>query len=62
MTDSKLFDITVELLVETPKAWRVSDGTKTDWLPKSQCEMHHVKGSTYELTAPEWLLRDKGFI
>jgi hypothetical protein len=43
---------------ETQKAWRLFDGTKTEWVPKSQVE-NNGDGT---FTMPEWLARDKGFI
>lgn len=59
---SDLVDVTVQLLHETDKAIRVSDGTREAWLPKSQVEYNEVKPGIYEVTAPEWLLLDKGLI
>ena len=66
---SDLEDISVELVHETDKAWLVTDGTldpKTGkrvdvWVPKSQAEMDRSDGC-YTLTAPEWLLKDKGLL
>ncbi len=68
MGRKELFDIPVKLLHETknnddsPRAWRLTDGTKTDWFPASQCELEPNGDGTHTLTAPEWLLKDKGFI
>jgi hypothetical protein len=56
---SDLHDIPIQLLAESEKAWKLSDGTQEDWFPKSQCELDL---DTKTLTAPEWLLKDKGWL
>lgn len=53
----KLFDLAVEIKGETPKAYRLFDGTKTEWVPKSQVE-NNGDGT---FTMPEWLAIEKGF-
>lgn len=60
MPQSKLCDITVELLHETNAAWLVDDGDKKVWIPKAIGELK--KNRTYTLTAPEWILKDKGLV
>ena len=55
---SDLVDIAAEIRGETLKAWRLFDGTKTEWVPKSQVE----KNDDDTFTMPEWLAKDKGFI
>lgn len=57
-TEPRLTDIAAELLVETPKAYRIYDGAKTEWVPKSQVE----KNDDGTFTMPEWLAKEKGFI
>lgn len=72
---SDLHDVTMDFVRETEKAICVSDGTLDDkgkrvdhWLPKSQIEYEFDNGrSTTErklvtITAPEWLLKEKGLI
>ena len=54
----RLTDIAAEIQAETEKAWRLFDGTKTEWVPKSQVE-NNGDGT---FTMPEWLAQDKGFI
>lgn len=54
----KLVDIAVELQHETEKAYRVFDGTKTEWVPKSQAQLN----DDGTITMPEWLAKEKGFI
>lgn len=61
---SDLYDITVQLKHETPKAILVTDGVTEDWLAKDLIEYvpHTSRRGWYEVTAPEWLLKEKGFI
>jgi hypothetical protein len=54
----RLVDITVEFQGETAKAYRIFDGSKVEWVPKSQCE----KNEDGTITMPEWLAKEKGFI
>lgn len=57
---SDLVDIEVNKVRETEKAWGIEhpdDQMKLVWIPKSQAQLD---GKT--LTAPEWLLREKGLI
>lgn len=54
----RLIDIAVEAKGETPAAYRLYDGARTEWVPKSQCE-DNTDGT---FTMPEWLAREKGFI
>lgn len=58
MPSSELFDLAAEIKGETAKAWRLFDGTKTEWVPKSQVEDN--KDGTF--TMPLWLAEDKGFV
>lgn len=59
----ELEDVTVELRHETEKAYLVSDGGKEPkWFPKSQCELERNRDGTFTLTAPVWLLKEKGFL
>lgn len=62
--NSDLVDVTLAIWNETPKAIKVSEdetSTKT-WLPKSQIEFHYKSGNIIEVTMPEWLAKEKGFI
>lgn len=54
----KLIDIACEIKGETKNAYRIYDGAKTEWVPKSQVE-NNKDGS---ITMPEWLAKEKGFI
>lgn len=58
MPKRELIDIAAEVRGETDRAWRLFDGTKTEWVPKSQVEQN--EDGTF--TMPEWLAKDKGFI
>lgn len=64
--ESDLYDVTVQLHHETSKAILVSDSgdkEKAKWLPKSQIEITEKKdGGILVVTAPTWLLKDKGFL
>lgn len=54
----RLIDIAAEEKGETDKAFRLYDGSVTEWVPKSQVE----KNGDGTYTMPEWLAQDKGFI
>jgi hypothetical protein len=56
--DKELFDMAAEVRGETDKALRLFDGTKTEWVPKSQVE----DNGDGTFTMPTWLARDKGFV
>ena len=58
VTRERVVDIAGELKGETEKAFRIFDGAKTEWVPKSQVERN--EDGTF--TMPEWLAHDKGFI
>jgi hypothetical protein len=55
---SDLIDIAAEIKGETDKAWRLFDGDRTEWVPKSQVEDNG--DGTFAM--PEWLAVDKGFV
>lgn len=58
MPKSELFDLSAEIKGETAKAWRLFDGTKTEWVPKSQVE----DNGDGTFTMPLWLAEEKGFV
>ena len=58
MNRRTLVDISAEVRAETDKALRLHDGTKTEWVPKSQVE----DNGDGTFTMPEWLAKEKGFI
>ena len=63
----KPIDITVTILTETDRAFRVTDNDNPEfgqWIPKSQIfiEQDAGVGDTIIITMPEWLAIDKGFI
>lgn len=58
MGKPELIDIAAEIKVETAKAWRLFDGSKTEWVPKSQAE----DNGDGTFTMPLWLAQEKGFI
>jgi hypothetical protein len=53
----RLADVEIEILQETDKAVRVTDGAVTVWLPKSQVEI-----ADGVATMPEWLAIEKGLV
>lgn len=61
---SNIVDISVFLVSETDKAVLITDAEDEDavWLPKSQIEIEEGGSGTHVVTAPEWLLHDKGLI
>lgn len=56
--DEKLADITAKMRRETPKAFLLYDGKRTEWVPKQLVE----DNGDGTWTMPEWLALDKGFI
>lgn len=58
MSNSKLFDLAAQITAETGKAWKLDDGTRQEWVPKSQVE----DNGDGTFTMPEWLAKEKGFI
>lgn len=55
---SDLVDLELDIKIERDLAWLLTDGTVTDWVPKSQAE-NNGDGS---FTMPGWLAKEKGFI
>lgn len=55
---SDLIDISAEKRGESKAAYRLYDGTRTEWVPKSQVEDNG--DGTWAM--PEWLAKEKGFI
>jgi hypothetical protein len=53
----ELFDLTAEVRGETPRAIRLYDGSKTEWVPRSQVE----DNGDGTFTMPLWLAKEKGF-
>ena len=58
MPNAELFDLAAEVKGETDKGLRLFDGTKTEWVPKSQVE----DNGDGTFTMPLWLAKDKGFV
>ena len=55
---SDLIDIAAEKRGETDKAIHLFDGTRTEWVPKSQVE----DNGDGTFTMPEWLAVEKEFL
>jgi hypothetical protein len=56
---SDLVDIAGELRGETERAYRIYDGTRTEWVPKQFVEFD-PSDNTFAM--PEWLAKDRGFV
>ena len=56
--DEKLFDIAARIKAETPKAWLLDDGTREEWVPRSQV----TDNGDGTFTMPMWLAIDKGLV
>lgn len=59
MPKRELVDIEGEVKGESEKAYRFYDGSKTEWVPKSQVEWDAQEKI---MTMPEWLAIEKGFV
>jgi hypothetical protein len=59
---NEIFDIIVKLKHETMKAVLVDSGGEEAWLPKELIEMERNKDGTWTISAPTWLLEDKGLV
>ena len=67
MSKPELIDIACELRGESQRAYRIYDGKKAEWVPKSQVEIAKEPSATpkqndYIATMPIWLAKEKGFI
>jgi len=54
----ELVDIEAKIRGETEKAYKLWDGIKLEWVPKSQVE----DNGDGTFTMPRWLAEEKGFI
>ena len=58
MPKPELVDIEAKVRGETPKAFCLYDGKRTEWVPKSHVE----DNGDGTFTMPVWLAMDKGFV
>jgi RNase P/RNase MRP subunit p29 len=56
---SNLVDIVARVVGETEKAFRITDGKRTVWVPKSKVEINHDDGT---ITMPTWLAEEKELV
>lgn len=56
--ESDLVDVAATIRATTDKAWKLFDGSREAWVPKSQVEDNG--DGTFAM--PEWLAKDKGLI
>ena len=63
---SDIIDLTVKIHGTSEKAILVSDDDNKEgacWVPRSQLESYEeIEGGMAEISIPEWLALDKGFI
>lgn len=64
---SDLHDVPVKVRWHTDAAWCIANpepGKPDIWIPKSQCEIERGEAPNEAdiLTAPEWLLIEKGLV
>ncbi len=52
----------IDLLKESEKAYLVSDGDVSFWIPKSQSRLIYERGIPTSIELPEWLAKEKGLI
>lgn len=58
-----LVDIECQILHETEQAWRITDGKKEAWIPKSVGELEVRPKSNYDImTMPAHFAAEKGLI
>lgn len=57
--NAELVDVSCEIIAETEKAYKIWDGDREEWLPKSQCQWDK---DASEMTMPRWLALDKHLI
>lgn len=57
-SQSDLVEITAKVRGETELGFRLSDGTKSAWVPKAY--VHENGDGTFAM--PSWLAKEKGFI
>lgn len=62
--DNETFEIAADVLHETDRAWKISDGTTECWLPKSQCSFTPSSATREHgvFDVPVWLAKEKGLI
>lgn len=58
MPKSELVDVAAEIRNETPLAWLLHDGSKSEWVPKSLVE-NNGDGT---FTMPVWKAKELGFV
>ena len=59
----ELVDIACQVIAETDKAYRIDDGDKKVWLPKSQVEWHPTPGKAFGvMVVPYFTAHEKGLI
>lgn len=60
--DRNDYEFTAKIDRETDLSYRVHDGERFHWLPKSQIKIEKGLDDMAEITVPEWLAKEKGLI
>lgn len=60
--DKTDYEFTAYIDRETEHAYRIHDGDRYHWLPKSQVEVTKGLDRMAEFSVPEWLAKEKGLI
>lgn len=57
-------ELTLEILGESERAWKVTDGDVVTWLPKSQLiePPQDLRNGTFLFQLPEWLAKERDLI
>jgi hypothetical protein len=61
MGKPEFIEIACTILVDGDKAWKIDDGARQVWLPKSQVEMD-ISGRTPIAVVPLWLAKEKELV
>jgi len=63
-TDKNYVELDLQQEAESDKALMLSDGTNSQWIPKSQLEddPEYLDNGLVRIVIPEWLAETKGFI
>lgn len=62
MGNNNLIELSVNIVYETDKAIKVTDGIITEWIAKSQIEDIKTDNEISVIVLPEWIAKTKGFV
>lgn len=55
-------EVGCQVMAESANAYRIHDGARTQWVPKSQVKLEYNGRGGVTAVMPEWLAKEKGFI